>query len=497
MISEYEKLQNVQKEVLEALPRNNIKNNKIYKDKVMELIDEYNGYKKIISREIIKRRDEYINICDDVDTSSIKKMEEEAYQRLYLINPFASSYEKSSLDRLLYKLSHFYNDELVDINNDIIKIIDIFKLVGVNITKEDFCYSYYSNLYMNKFLTVYGDSDRDNILKGYFEDIYWKCPDVISHITLNFKYLYYLNKDKFDSYYGNIHFDNIKNDYDSLYIKREDISSKSKKIIVYDFLNDKIDINNYTPDKIKKAYSYIFNDNTTNDVYTDVYSFLHSILEYKSYLRFKYIIDGIKELYKDKDKYKGIYNAKRKEISKLESRVFKQNKKIFKLINRGKDKKFDYYNSLVNRDINTLKGLYDEVLVNYFLEKVYLLNEDSTLYDILYLVSSNYNYLNILMKKNDISNDNEYNDLCEFVSWPHINILSNILINDDRDIVTMIIDKYNLFGFDLNRDLFDFDNIDIVLDNIRIILNSIIMNNLDISYDKIKFVKAAMNMDLQ
>ena len=62
MISEYEKLQNVQKEVLEALPRNNIKNNKIYKDKVMELIDEYNGYKKIISREIIKRRDEYINI---------------------------------------------------------------------------------------------------------------------------------------------------------------------------------------------------------------------------------------------------------------------------------------------------------------------------------------------------------------------------------------------------------------------------------------------------
>ena len=101
------------------------------------------------------------------------------------------------------------------------------------------------------------------------------------------------------------------------------------------------------------------------------------------------------------------------------------------------------------------------------------------------------------MKKNDISNDNEYNDLCEFVSWPHINILSNILINDDRDIVTMIIDKYNLFGFDLNRDLFDFDNIDIVLDNIRIILNSIIMNNLGISYDKIKFVKAAMNMDLQ
>ena len=66
-----------------------------------------------------------------------------------------------------------------------------------------------------------------------------------------------------------------------------------------------------------------------------------------------------------------------------------------------------------------------------------------------------------------------------------------------KPVIIIAILDYNLFGFDLNRDLFDFDNIDIVLDNIRIILNSIIMNNLGISYDKIKFVKAAMNMDLQ
>lgn len=50
-----------------------------------------------------------------------------------------------------------------------------------------------------------------------------------------------------------------------------------------------------------------------------------------------------------------------------------------------------------------------------FLERVSSLNDDSTLYDVLYLVASNYNYLNLLMKKNNIESKNEYNDLCEFV----------------------------------------------------------------------------------
>ena len=124
-------------------------------------------------------------------------------------------------------------------------------------------------------------------------------------------------------------------------------------------------------------------------------------------------------------------NGKKKEISKLEKKIFKQNRKIFKLANGNKMDKFNFYNSVVNEDINKLKTLYDELQDNYFLERVSSLNDDSTLYDVLYLVASNYNYLNLLMKKNNIDSKNEYNDLCEFVFYPHINILSNILINDE------------------------------------------------------------------
>ena len=47
--------------------------------------------------------------------------------------------------------------------------------------------------------------------------------------------------------------------------------------------------------------------------------------------------------------------------------------------------KFNFYNSVVNDDINKLKTLYDELQDNYFLERVSSLNDDSTLYDVLFL----------------------------------------------------------------------------------------------------------------
>ena len=59
-------------------------------------------------------------------------------------------------------------------------------------------------------------------------------------------------------------------------------------------------------------------------------------------------------------------NGKKKEISKLEKKIFKQNRKIFKLANGNKMDKFNFYNSVVNEDINKLKTLYDELQDNYF-----------------------------------------------------------------------------------------------------------------------------------
>lgn len=501
MTDDYNKKIGVQKEVLEALPRNNAKNNKLYKEKVIELKEQYDNDLMLLSEEIIKRKNEYMNALPDKKIDEITISMKDIYNKLLIGNCFNSSYEKSGLDKLLYRLGHFYTDTHEDINKNILAILDIFKLVGVSINSDDFCYSYYSNLYMKKLLSVISDDNRDDILKDCFDELYWKCPDIISHITLNFKYLYCINKKMFDEYYNNILSEvtngNLRNNYSGLFIERENCIFNSKYLYMNDFINNKLDINDYSSDRIKKAYGYILNGTPNDDINEDVINLSYSLIEYKNYLRFKYIIDDIKNLYKEKDKYKGVYNSKKKEISKLEKKIFKQNRKIFKLANGNKTDKFNFYNSVVNEDINKLKTLYDELQDNYFLERVSSLNDDSTLYDVLYLVASNYNYLNLLMKKNNIDSKNEYNDLCEFVFYPHINILSNILINDERDIATIIIDRYNLFGFDLNNDLLGKDNLDNIIDNVNIIINSIYMNKLGINDSRIKFIKAAINMNLQ
>ena len=41
MLNEYKEKLEMQREVLKALPRNNGKNNKLYKEKILELIDLY------------------------------------------------------------------------------------------------------------------------------------------------------------------------------------------------------------------------------------------------------------------------------------------------------------------------------------------------------------------------------------------------------------------------------------------------------------------------
>lgn len=500
MIDDYNKKIDVQKEVLEALPRNNAKNNKIYNEKIIELKDEYMNDVKLLATEITKRKNEYMTANKDSNIDDITSNIDNMYNKLLVGNPFNSSYEKSGLDKLLYKLDHFYTDTHEEVNENILAILDIFKLVGVSVNGDCFCYSYYCNLYMKKFLSIISNDNRDDILRECFDEIYWKCPDIINHISVNFKYLYCFNKKIFDEYYNNvlmeINTSNVRGKYDDLFIEREERIFNSKYLYINNFINDKLDINNYTIDKIKKSYSYIVEGSLDNSINDDIINLSYSLMEYKNYLRFKYIIDDIKIIYKDKDKYKGIYTSKKKEIGKLEKKVFKQNKKIFKLANSNKIDKFNLYNSITNDDINKLKVLYNELFDNYFKERVASLTDESSLYDVLYLAASNYNYLERLMKDNNIDNIDEFNDLCKFVFYPHINILSNILINDERDISMIIIDRYNLFGFNLNSDLLEEDNLDNIIDNVNVIINSIYMDKLGISVDKIKFIKDAINMGL-
>ena len=58
----------------------------------------------------------------------------------------------------------------------------------------------------------------------------------------------------------------------------------------------------------------------------------------------------------------------------------------------------------------------------------------------------------------------------------------------------LIMDRYNLFGFNLTKDKLDKDNIDNLIKELEIILNSIVMNKNRITDSRIKFIKDTNNI---
>ncbi len=308
MLNEYKNKIEVQKEVLLSLPRNNNKNEKIYQAKIGELLEELQKEKEVVASEIRKRRDRYLSLEHDKSIDLLTKEIDLLLPSIHLLNNYNSSYEKSGLDIILYELGHFYKTDLEKVNKDIIKVLTIFSTVGVTLTEEDFNYSYYSDKYMRKILL---QSTSEEELKKHFEEIYWKCPNIITHITLNLKYLYYKNKKKFDLYYENkvkeLEDRNIIEAYKELYIEREQKVKNDAYLLQGSFLEGKLNIGDYTLDKINKAYKSVIDYFPTEKVNSDILKLYHSLIEYKNYLEFNYIINDIKELYKERDKYKNIY----------------------------------------------------------------------------------------------------------------------------------------------------------------------------------------------
>ncbi len=488
MLNEYKNKIELQKEVLSSLPRNNNKNNKSYQAKIEELLGEYQIDKEVVEEEITKRKNRYLSLEDDKNIDNLTKKIDLLLPQLPILNKYNSSYEKSNLDIILYELGHFYKTDLDKVNKDINEALDIFKKVGVPLVVEDFSYSYHSSNYMKKYLS----SEEKEELKKDFEDIYWKCPDIITHITLNFKYLYCKNKKKFDTYYDTLEEDlsnkKVLEEYKELYINRSTLIRNNAYLMQKNLLEGKLNISDYTLDKVNKAYSYLLEDHRTEKTNNDIEKLYYSIIEYKNYLEFDYIISDIKELYKDKDKYKNIYSSKKKEIDKIERIILKNNKKILKLVAKNKINKIDVLNSKVNIDINKLKILYEELERNYFLEKIATLEEDTTIYDILLLADSNYNYL-IELLKNKEKDIQEIEKLRLFVYNPYNYILNNILLSEEKDISILIMDRYNLFGFDLTKEKLEKDNIDNLIKQLEVILNSIVMNKNNITESRIRFLK--------
>ena len=121
---------------------------------------------------------------------------------MYLLNDEQTSYEKMGLDINIYKLEKYYKENLENVNEQIASCIEKFHMVGIELNIEDFNYVSYVKEYMEVFLQeLQKDDIHSKKLKTAFEQIYWKCPDIIRNIALNFRNIYLTKQNIIDKYF--------------------------------------------------------------------------------------------------------------------------------------------------------------------------------------------------------------------------------------------------------------------------------------------------------
>ena len=179
------------KEVLATMPQNNVKNIKIYKEKIQELKEEYQKYKIEVENKLQKRYQNAITCKENEEEKIFQKKLEATNWILEMLDSIKTSYEKMGLDKSIYVISRYYKDNLENVNNQIGQCIEKFEKVGIQITLEDFEYSIYVQEYMKVFFQEINENGANSEkLKKKFDEIYWKCPELLMHIELNLRNIY-------------------------------------------------------------------------------------------------------------------------------------------------------------------------------------------------------------------------------------------------------------------------------------------------------------------
>lgn len=490
---ELEKIK-IEKEVLDTLPINNLKNIKNKHIKLEEVRQEYLNNQENILKEIEKRFNNESLLKRKNDIVKLEKKLVKFEEITNILNNIDTSYEKMGLDKNIHNLKYFYMKDLKLVNENIFDAILKFEKVGIKLNGKDFIHNKYVNEYLNNFFENIKEFDCLNI-KENFEKIYWKCPEIITFIELNIRHIFLKNEKQIDKYYEEQKQEILKTDSKIVekcgYFKCDLISKKilDKDILIDSFLTGELNTKDYTKEKMLQELSKFISkdilekldESKLEEVISEMIRLEETLNEYKIYSKYKFIIDNIKEIYEKKQKYKKEYDKLKKDITKKESKILKLNK--MGIFNKSEEKNLVLQTALILE----LKELYEK-LDNY---KVYYkietkINENSTIYDLLNLVVSFYDYTFSCINDHykEIEQD-EIKDMIEELKLSinnlSCNIISNIGVSENKNIIYIIKDKYQLSNIIITKEELedDLENLIISLKKYKVYY-SILKNNIDL-----------------
>ena len=498
------------KEILLTMPKNNEKNIEKYVEKVQELIATYTKSATVVEKEIIRRYEKYVNIIVNPEIANIENRLNTIDSAIYVLKSSETSFEKMELDKYIYKISRFYKDNLENINNQIALCIEAFKKTGIVLTAEDFDYTTHAKEYMTVFFEEMKNGNvNSDVLKRKFEDIYWRCSDIIIHIELNLRNLYLINEANIDRYFNKQAMDlltrwqkapkDIRNGYLELKRSKLELIETDRKLILDEFLVNNLKVNDYTPEKVHDSLEQIIQketldryQNNEEKLLSNVKKFYNSLVEYKNYLNFKYIIDDIKRYYQDRENYKKVYDETRKQIDDKEKKLKKINKKLTGTGLFGGKKDITKQSAEQNELITELKNLYKQLDLNKVYNKIYTeFSNESTVYDVLNLAASYYIYLTDVMIKNNKNItqeeiDEQVNKLDEFLTNPYNTVINHLTILDEKDVVLIIKDRYKLLDFIVERQDLSTNNIDELMETLKRIMLGLNMKRTDVHAEDVE-----------
>lgn len=486
MLEKLEKEFNLHKEVINSLPINNEKNKKQYALEIDKLINMYEEKAKKIYTEVEGRLSSYFEL-KPTDYSDKEKSLDSFALTLMRTNNLSTSYEKLKLDKIIYLLSNFASEDFEQINNKLLSFINIFKSIGIVLNKNDFNYTKYVAEYMESFFKYDIKSDE---LKKSFEEIYWRCPNVIVQLELNLRYLYYKNEKVLNKYIQKTNEvilkqfkngeRNIIDNYAYFRRKLDDLKFNDKNDLTYRFVNNELSIDNCTNDKVDKIINELVSVKN-DDLFIVLIKLKNTLVEYKNYLKYLNLINTIKSLYKD-NLEKNFMQTRIKKICKLENKLFKLNKKS---INSDKRTKVNKFELEVDNTVKEIKMVYDEIDDNIFKVVIKMhLADNSTIFKALLLSCQYYSILAKNLNIDDVSENKiaeEINNLYYFVLNPNNNLINNQTLLSDNDLGDVIINNYRMFGVNLTKEMMDNGSLDNLINNIDIILTNYRINKLNIS----------------
>jgi len=498
MLEEINKMINEDNEVLNVLPQNNNANRKKYHDQLLKTKEKYDTKQKEVLNYIKSKNSLLKNKYNVVIEGNLSKRIEDLESDIKYFNPYQDAFEILGLDKLFYNLHKYYDNELYAYNDNISKILDIFSEVGITLTKEDFYYSESSKRYMEVFISERQKGNfNSDLVKETFESLFWKNHNMMRYILLNFYHLYYANEKKFEMYLQEVRnnilalyngsFDNLLHEYQDLIVRNNEYYLTNAGVFYEKFMSKELNTSDYEKEKIDKLINDYLptNNEDANGLFMKLYA---SLREEKFIYKYKFVLDEIDKLFKEKDSFKDLVSTTRKEIDEIDKKIYKNYTKIngkgFFIFKKPNTEAL--YNE-INELLLELDKKYDELDENRYKERIgNMVNPKIKDY---YLLGSSYLFLNKILKdQEELDIEVVMKELTRNIYSPYNGLIENINNDNISTLNFIIYDKYRLLGLNLVTDDFNEENIDGLSKVVSNIIIYYALQKLSIDIKEINFI---------